>query len=42
MENELYEFALEQFQFSRKKLYTPDNAKHIQKFMYEKIRPKMV
>lgn len=40
MENELYEFALEQFEFSKKKMYTPDNVKRTQKFMYEKIRPK--
>lgn len=39
MENELYEFALEQFEFTKKKLMQPDN-KHLQQFMYEKIRPK--
>jgi len=39
MENDLYEFALAQFEFNKKKLMQPDN-KHVQKFMYEKIRPK--
>ncbi|XP_016975941.2 heparin sulfate O-sulfotransferase isoform X1 [Drosophila rhopaloa] len=39
MENDLYEFALTQFEFNKKKLMQPDN-KHVQKFMYEKIRPK--
>ncbi|KAH8244359.1 hypothetical protein KR026_007517 [Drosophila bipectinata] len=39
MENDLYEFALAQFEFNKKKLMQPDN-KHLQKFMYEKIRPK--
>lgn len=39
MENDLYEFALEQFEFTKKKLMQPDN-KHLQQFMYEKIRPK--
>ncbi|XP_017857824.1 PREDICTED: heparin sulfate O-sulfotransferase [Drosophila arizonae] len=39
MENELYEFALAQFEFTKKKLMQPDN-KHLQQFMYEKIRPK--
>lgn len=39
MENELYEFALKQFQFTRKKLTIPDKNK-LQTFMYEKIRPK--
>lgn len=36
MENELYEFALEQFNFIKK--HTLSNK--IQKYMYEKIRPK--
>lgn len=39
MENDLYDFALAQFEFNKKKLMQPDN-KHVQKFMYEKIRPK--
>ncbi|XP_055387353.1 heparin sulfate O-sulfotransferase isoform X2 [Condylostylus longicornis] len=39
MENELYEFALEQFEFNRKKLTIPDKNKP-QSFMYEKVRPK--
>ncbi|ALC39971.1 Hs2st [Drosophila busckii] len=39
MENDLYEFALAQFEFTKKKLMQPDN-KHLQHFMYEKIRPK--
>ncbi|CAD6999203.1 heparin sulfate O-sulfotransferase [Ceratitis capitata] len=39
MENELYEFALAQFEYNKRKLTVPDN-KHLQKFMYEKIRPK--
>lgn len=39
METDLYEFALAQFEFNKKKLMQPDN-KHVQKFMYEKIRPK--
>lgn len=36
MENELYEFALEQFHFIKKHTLT----ERMQKFMYEKIRPK--
>lgn len=36
MENELYEFALEQFRFIRK--FTL--SEKIQKYMYEKVRPK--
>uniref|UniRef100_A0A1A9V7H3 Heparin sulfate O-sulfotransferase n=1 Tax=Glossina austeni TaxID=7395 RepID=A0A1A9V7H3_GLOAU len=39
MEDELYKFALIQFEFNKRKLTVPDN-KHLQKFMYEKIRPK--
>jgi len=39
MENDLYEFALKQYEFNKKKLTVPDN-KHLQKFMYEKVRPK--
>ncbi|XP_055906262.1 heparin sulfate O-sulfotransferase isoform X2 [Eupeodes corollae] len=40
MENDLYEFALAQFQFNKKKLTIPDKNNRLQKFMYEKIRPK--
>lgn len=36
MENELYEFALEQFHFIKKHSL----GEKIQKFMYEKVRPK--
>lgn len=39
MENDLYEFALMQFVFNKRKLTVPDN-KHLQTFTYEKIRPK--
>lgn len=39
MENELYEFALKQFQFIKRKLTIPDKNT-LQTFMYEKIRPK--
>lgn len=37
MENELYEFALEQFHFIKK--YTLGDK--LQKFFYEKVRPKL-
>lgn len=40
MENELYEFALEQFQFLQRKMVLP-GKKTLQSFMYEKIRPKV-
>lgn len=36
MENELYEFALEQFHFNKKFIFKSKN----QNIMYEKIRPK--
>lgn len=36
MENELYEFALEQFQFIKRNTI----GNKVQKYMYEKIRPK--
>lgn len=39
METELYNFALTQFEFNKKKLLQPDK-KTYQKFMYEKIKPK--
>ncbi|XP_055642734.1 heparin sulfate O-sulfotransferase [Toxorhynchites rutilus septentrionalis] len=38
MENELYEFALEQFHFVQKKLRTPGKS-GMQDFFYEKIKP---
>lgn len=43
MENELYEYALEQFHYAKKRsLTTKDGgvADKNQQFMYEKIRPK--
>ncbi|XP_077291010.1 heparan sulfate 2-O-sulfotransferase [Arctopsyche grandis] len=41
MENELYEFALEQFNFIKKRtLLTKDPNSIVQTVMYEKIRPK--
>lgn len=41
MENEFYEFALEQFDFIKKKtLLNKDPNSIVQMFMYEKIRPK--
>lgn len=43
MENELYEFALEQFRFLKKRMGTDANGDIIdkgQQFMYEKIIPK--
>ncbi|XP_058988128.1 heparin sulfate O-sulfotransferase [Musca domestica] len=39
MENELYEYALQQFEFNKRKLLQPDK-KQIQRYMYEKIKPK--
>ncbi|TMW51809.1 hypothetical protein DOY81_003108 [Sarcophaga bullata] len=39
METELYNFALAQFEFNKRRLIQPDK-KQIQKFMYEKIKPK--
>ncbi|XP_073823411.1 heparan sulfate 2-O-sulfotransferase [Musca autumnalis] len=39
MENELYEYALQQFEFNKRKLLQPDK-KQIQHYMYEKIKPK--
>ncbi|XP_013110004.2 heparin sulfate O-sulfotransferase [Stomoxys calcitrans] len=39
METELYEFALAQFEFTKRKLMQPDK-KQIQRFMYEKVKPK--
>lgn len=39
METELYNFALTQFEFNKRRLMQPDK-KQIQKFMYEKIKPK--
>lgn len=41
MENELYEFALDQFHFIRKKFYVPGNKNVVQDFFYEKIKPKL-
>lgn len=41
MENELYEFALEQFNFIKKKTLLSKDANSVpQSYMYEKIRPK--
>lgn len=40
MENEFYEFAVNQFKFQQQKMYVPDR-KQLQSFMYEKVRPKM-
>lgn len=39
MENELYEFAVQQFDFIKKKTLT-GAGERIQSYMYEKIRPK--
>lgn len=41
MENEFYEFAVDQFQFQKLKMYVPDKKQQLQTFMYEKVRPKM-
>lgn len=41
MENELYEFALEQFLFIQKKYKVPGNKNIVQDFFYEKIKPKL-
>lgn len=41
MENEFYEFALEQFNFIKKKYYVPGNKKIVQDFFFEKIKPKL-
>lgn len=41
MENELYEFALDQFNFLKKKYYVPGNKNVVQDFFYEKIKPKL-
>lgn len=38
MENELYEFALNQFHFMEKKLRVP-GKNTVQNFFYEKIKP---
>ncbi|XP_049762612.1 heparin sulfate O-sulfotransferase-like [Schistocerca cancellata] len=43
MENELYEFALEQFHYIKKKILAikdSSNSEKVQQFTYEKIRPK--
>lgn len=40
MENELYEFALEQFNFVKRKLLTREANNAAQIYFYEKIRPK--
>lgn len=40
MEKELYEFALDQFNFIRQKYYVPGNKNIVQDFFYEKIKPK--
>ncbi|GBP87200.1 Heparin sulfate O-sulfotransferase [Eumeta japonica] len=40
MENELYEFALEQFRFIKKKLLVKEGNSVPQIFFYEKVRPK--
>lgn len=43
MENELYEFALKQFHFVKKKVLSNGriaNTQNTQKYFYEKIRPK--
>lgn len=40
MENEFYEFVLDQFRFMQQKLYVTDKKQQLQSFMYEKIRPK--
>ncbi|XP_047545095.1 heparin sulfate O-sulfotransferase [Vanessa atalanta] len=40
MENELYEFALEQFKFVKKKILLRETNSVAQIFFYEKIRPK--
>ncbi|XP_001656685.2 heparin sulfate O-sulfotransferase [Aedes aegypti] len=42
MENELYEFALEQFHFIQKKLRTPSGKGSMQDFFYEKIKPNQI
>lgn len=42
MENELYEFALEQFHFMQKKLRTPSGKSSMQDFFYEKIKPNQI
>lgn len=39
METELYNFALAQFEFNKRRLQQSDK-KQLQKFMYEKIKPK--
>ncbi|XP_063699535.1 heparin sulfate O-sulfotransferase [Culicoides brevitarsis] len=42
MENELYEFAVDQFQFLKKKYKLPGKDKNVvQDFFYEKIKPKL-
>lgn len=40
MENELYEFALEQFKFVKRKLLVKEANNMAQIYFYEKIRPK--
>lgn len=40
MENELYEFALEQFKFVKRKLFVKEANNVAQIYFYEKIRPK--
>lgn len=38
METEFYDFALSQFEFTKRKLNQPDRK--VQKYMYEKVKPK--
>lgn len=40
MENELYEFALENFEFVKRKILSNEPNGVVQTFFYEKIRPK--